>query len=55
MDGKTKAYKVKTGAITGSDYKIVERKARASYNFVAKQTKRMPYIKSKIFNKEKYS
>jgi hypothetical protein len=53
MDGRAKAYKVKTNAITGSDYKTVERKARASYNFVAKQTKRTPYVKSKIFNKEK--
>ena len=42
-------YHSKAKRIAGSQYRDIERKARHIYNVVANQTKRNPYIRSRIF------
>jgi hypothetical protein len=42
-------YRTKAKRIAGSQYRSIERKARHSYNVVANQTKRNPYLRSRIF------
>jgi hypothetical protein len=48
-----KVYKIKGLRISGTDYKEVNKKARAMYGTIKSKSKRNPYIRSVYFNKEK--
>jgi hypothetical protein len=48
-----KIYITKSVKITGSEYMDVERKARHSYQIIAKRTKRIPYVRSAYWHKDK--
>ncbi|MDR2524136.1 MAG: hypothetical protein LBC95_01150 [Candidatus Nomurabacteria bacterium] len=44
---------VKSAKITGSTYLDIERKARNSYQNIARRTKRTPYVRSTYWRKDK--
>jgi hypothetical protein len=46
-------YPVKSKPITGSKYKDLLKKVRTEYKYIAKQTKRTPYVRSEYFKKDK--
>jgi hypothetical protein len=48
-----KFYKVKAGKISGSNYKDLAKAVRLEYKKIAKLTKRVPYVRSTYFNKNK--
>jgi hypothetical protein len=48
-----KYYQSKCTCISGDNYADKERKARQVYNEIAAKTKRMPYVRSAYFKREK--
>lgn len=47
------AYKTKTKALTGTDYREISRKAFSIYQQIKRKSKRRPYARSAYFRKEK--
>jgi hypothetical protein len=47
------AYKTKTKALTGTNYKEISRKAFGQYQQIKRKSKRRPYVRSAYFKKEK--
>jgi len=53
MDKELRTYQAKAKKITGRSYSDVQKVARATYNAIAKLTKRNAYVRSAYFNKDK--
>ena len=47
------AFRVKSSKISGATYLDIERKARKSYQIIAHHTKRIPYVRSAYWRKDK--
>lgn len=47
------AYKTKTKALTGTNYREISKKAHNLYQQIKRKSKRRPYVRSAYFKKEK--